>query len=76
MGGFSRDDAAQLLAERRYQAIVDILEATVTKSEGKWTYTDILDHVFLHRWLGIPIFLALLWGVFQFTFSSRSHSWS
>jgi len=69
MGGFSRDDAAPLLAERRYQAIVDILEATVTKSEGKWTYTDILDHVFLHRWLGIPIFLALLWGVFQFTFS-------
>lgn len=69
MGGFSKDDAASILAERRYQAIADILETAVTKSEGKWTYTDILDHVFLHRWLGIPIFLSLFWAVFAFTFS-------
>jgi ferrous iron transport protein B len=69
MPGFSRDDAVAILAERRYQAIADILEAAVTKGEGKWTYTDILDHVFLHRWLGIPIFLALLWAVFTFTFA-------
>ncbi len=26
------------------------------------------DHVFLHKALGIPIFLAMLWAVFQFTF--------
>jgi len=69
MPGFSGEDAASILAERRYRAIADMLGATVAKGEGRWTYTDISDHVFLHRWLGIPIFLALLWAVFQFTFS-------
>ena len=69
MGGFSKEDAASDLAERRYQAIADILQTAVTKGGGRWTYTDIFDHVFLHRWLGIPIFLSLLWAVFAFTFS-------
>ena len=69
MGELLRDDAELILAERRYQAIADILESTLTKGEGKWTYTDMFDHVFLHKALGIPIFLAMLWAVFQFTFS-------
>ncbi len=59
-----------VLAERRYEAISRILETVVRKREAKkLTFTDILDHVFLHRALGIPIFLALLYAVFQFTFS-------
>ena len=58
-----------VLAERRYAAIAKILETVVKKREEKRSFTDILDHVFLHRVLGIPIFLALLYAVFQFTFS-------
>jgi len=64
------EDPEVILAERRYGAIAKILETAVTKTdEKKWTFTDMLDHVFLHRALGIPIFLALLWAVFQFTFA-------
>jgi len=62
-------DPEVILAERRYDAIAKILESAVSKGEGKLTFTDMLDHVFLHRLLGIPIFLALLWAVFQFTFA-------
>ena len=58
-----------VLAERRYAAIAKILETVVKKREEKRSFTDILDHVFLHRVLEIPIFLALLYVVFQFTFS-------
>jgi ferrous iron transport protein B len=57
-----------VLAERRYEAIGKILERTLEKGEKKWTFSDMLDHVLLNRWLGIPIFLALMWVVFQFTF--------
>ncbi|MEA1998960.1 MAG: nucleoside recognition domain-containing protein, partial [Euryarchaeota archaeon] len=63
------EDPEVILAERRYDAIAKIMESAVRKKESKWTFTDMLDHVFLHKALGIPIFLALLWAVFQFTFA-------
>ena len=69
MGDPNREDMAEVLAERRYQAISKIMEAAVTRGEGRWTRTEIFDHVFLSRALGLPIFLALLWAVFTFTFT-------
>ncbi len=62
-------DPEGLLAERRYGVIRRILDVAVGKMEKRWTYTDLLDRVFLHRALGIPVFLALLYAAFQFTFS-------
>ena len=62
-------DPEGVLAEKRYEAISRIVSEVVYEREKKWTKTDILDHVFLHKTLGIPIFLSLLWALFQFTFS-------
>lgn len=67
--GSSVEDMASAIAEGRYQAIGEILEAAVVRGERRWTYTDIFDHVFLSRSLGIPIFITLLWAVFAFTFA-------
>jgi len=69
MAEFPGEDTAIILAERRYEAIANILESVVSKGDGRWTYTDMFDHVFLHSMLGIPIFLSLFWAVFQFTFA-------
>jgi len=64
------EDFESVLAEKRYDIISRIVEEVVTKKgKEEWTFSDMLDHVFLHRVLGIPIFLALLYAVFQFTFS-------
>lgn len=64
------DDAETVLAERRYGFISGILKETLTKpAVEKLTTSDKIDKVLLNRWLGIPIFLALLYGVFQFTFT-------
>ena len=52
-----------VLAERRYEAIAKILETVVKKREEKRFFTDILDHVFLHRALGIPLFSSALCGL-------------
>ena len=38
------------------------------KGRRRLTLSDLLDRVFLHRGLGIPIFLALWWALFRFTF--------
>jgi ferrous iron transport protein B len=64
------DDAETLIANARYGfvsgLIKDVLKRPVVE---KVTVTDRIDSFVLNRWLGIPLFLAILFGVFQFTFA-------
>jgi ferrous iron transport protein B len=64
------DDAETLIANARYGfvsgLIKDVLKRPVVE---KVTVTDRIDSFVLNRWLGIPLFLAILFGVFQFTFT-------
>jgi ferrous iron transport protein B len=63
------DDAETLIADARYGFISGLVREVLTKpSVEKVTATDRIDRVVLDRRLGIPIFLAILYGVFQFTF--------
>ncbi len=52
-------------AERIAKEVVRI------ESEGK-DLTDVLDEVFMDEHLGIPIFIALMWMMFTFTFTVAS----
>jgi len=46
------------------------MDSTVKKGRGEFfTLTDMLDQVFLNKYLGIPIFLTILWTMFQFAFA-------
>ncbi|MBF0623564.1 MAG: ferrous iron transport protein B [Magnetococcales bacterium] len=40
---------------------------------GRYDLTRRLDALFLHRFLGIPLFLGLLWVMFQATFTLGEH---
>lgn len=62
-------DAETTIADERYTYIEKIISKTVVKEENIITATDLLDHVFTHPHLGIPVFLALLWLTFQMTFT-------
>src|SRR5690606_5504292 len=56
-----------ILADSRYEQINSIFShcvQTVT-SLGK-TVTDKIDSIVMHRWLGIPIFLFLMYLMFEF----------
>jgi len=55
------------MVEKRYEVIRQIL-ARAVRGKRPLTLSDLLDRVFLHKALGIPIFLALLWALFKFTF--------
>jgi len=58
-----------IIAEKRYRFIDEILqEVIIKKPEEKPTVTDAIDQVITHKYLSIPIFIALLWGMFKFTF--------
>ena len=66
------EDAEIALADARYDAIGKILETALVRGERKWEASDLLDKVFLNKYVGIPAFLALLWAVFQFTFEASA----
>ncbi len=65
-------DYAAYLAEKRYEIIKNVLKACVKEKEKKLTLTEALDKVFLDKYLGIPIFLILMWTVFEFAFSASA----
>ncbi|MFC1901673.1 ferrous iron transport protein B [Chloroflexota bacterium] len=63
------DDAETLIADARYGFISGLIKDVLQKpTVAKITATDRIDKLVLNRWLGIPLFLAILFGVFQFTF--------
>ncbi|MCJ2540706.1 MAG: ferrous iron transport protein B, partial [Candidatus Thermoplasmatota archaeon] len=56
-------------AERRYQVIDAILGQALVRCRLEVTPSDYIDRVLTQKWLGIPIFLALMWGAFTLTFT-------
>ncbi|MCK5583405.1 MAG: ferrous iron transport protein B, partial [Elusimicrobiales bacterium] len=60
---------AMTIAEDRHSFIRGAIKETVEyPKEIKKTLTDYIDSVLINRVLGLPIFLALMWLIFQFTF--------
>lgn len=62
------DDPETLITDRRYQFIGQAVGAAVTRpSQMAETPSDRADRIITHRLWGVPIFLLLMWIVFQFT---------
>ncbi len=62
------DDAETLIADRRYGFIAEVVGGAVTRPQEQLsTLSDRVDTVLTHRIWGLPIFLLLMWVVFQFT---------
>ncbi len=63
------DDAELALADRRYGFINGACAEAVTSSaEEAVDWTERIDRVVTSRVLGIPIFLILMWGMFELVF--------
>jgi ferrous iron transport protein B len=64
----SGEDAEILIADSRYQFIGQIIDAVQERpSQTVVTLSDKIDNIVTHRILGLPIFLLIMWTVFQFT---------
>ena len=62
------EDAETLIADRRYTFIGTITKEVLQRpSEAVLTTSDKIDAIVTHRIWGIPIFLLMMWIVFQFT---------
>ncbi len=65
-------ECEMLFADARYGFVHGLIVKTVrfpTETMDRYDITRKLDFLFLHKFLGIPIFLGLLWLMFQTTFT-------
>ncbi len=64
------EDVDCSVADARYGFIGGVVRESVVKEEiNRLSASESIDKVVMHRVLGIPIFLAVMWMMFQVTFS-------
>jgi ferrous iron transport protein B len=70
LSGVFGDDADAAITDARYGFIAGLMKESVKKPKiDKVTRSDIIDRVVTNRYLGIPIFLLIMWLTFQITFT-------
>jgi ferrous iron transport protein B len=69
LGALDLEDYEAEIADKRYELINRILPQVCTKCVVKFTPSDMIDRVLTNKYLGIPIFLAVLWAAFELTFT-------
>ncbi len=60
------ENALKIADKKRYEfvnTLVEKVEVRAKKSNSQ-TLQDSLDRILAHKWLGIPIFVAVMWAVF------------
>jgi ferrous iron transport protein B len=62
------EDPEILIADQRYQFVDRVLDSALERpSQAVITRSELIDGIITHRIWGLPIFLLLMWFVFQFT---------
>ena len=69
LSSIDADEYEAVMADKRYEAISAILPQVHRTDPKGTTFSDMVDRVVTNRYLGIPIFLALMWGAFELTFT-------
>lgn len=64
------DDVESIITAERYDAISDIVADSVKKSVKGMSATQKIDRVITNRWLGIPIFMAIMTLVYYISVST------
>ena len=66
---YDTKNLAEIFSEERYAyAKGAVTEVSTQAKERAKTLTERIDSVLIHKIAGIPIFLFLMWGLFQLTF--------
>ena len=65
------DDAESIITNERYVYIADVIKACYKKkSSGKLSTSDKIDRIVTNRWLGLPIFVVVMWLVYYIAMST------
>lgn len=59
------DDRESIIVNERYDLIGHFVQLSVSQTEtGKVNLTDRIDQIITHKWLGLPIFVFIMWLVY------------
>lgn len=68
--GVFGEDVDTVIAESRYAFIAGLMKESVKKPRTKkTTVSDRIDRIVTNKYVGIPIFLVIMWLTFQLTFT-------
>ena len=59
------EDVDIAITDARYQRVHELVQEVITRPPATTSLSDRIDQVIIHKWLGIPIFLALMYLVFN-----------
>jgi ferrous iron transport protein B len=68
---YDEDDTKTVMFEERF-ALSKGIVTQIAKKAKKETLTEKIDKILIHPILGLPIFLLIMWAIFQATFSIGS----
>lgn len=70
------DDAESIITNARYTYIQNVISKSVVKGrqKGALTISDKIDRIVTNRWAAIPIFIGIMWLVYDIAVGS--HVWS
>ena len=58
------DDVESIVTAERYDAIAHMVDETVKRSGKNLTTTQKIDRIVTNRWLGLPVFIAVMFVVY------------
>lgn len=64
------DDAESIITGERYAAIAHIIDACLKKAPERMSTSEKIDRVVTNRWLGLPIFALIMFGVYWLAIST------
>ena len=65
------DDSESIITNERYEYISQLVSQYVKKSmQGNLTTSDKIDQLLTNRWLALPIFALIMWGIYYISITS------
>ena len=64
------DDAESIITGERYAVIAHIIDECLHRAPAKMSTSEKIDRIVTNRWLGLPIFAAIMFGVYYLAIST------
>ena len=64
------DDAESIITGERYAVIAHIIDECLHRAPAKMSTSEKIDRIVTNRWLGLPIFAAIMFGVYYLVIST------
>lgn len=66
---FDPEEYEAEMADKRYEFISRLISQVSSPRIEEMSSSDMIDRVLTNKYLGIPIFLSMMWGMFELTFN-------